>query len=199
MSSRGVSVTVTSSGNMEITLDPIQIQTAKYTAAIGLSAPEPRGLPPAGLLAAHGNDIVDMFLAEPLLVMPPSARNRAAVGILAQLMNTFRIDPLGPGSRVLLEARSGEDAVAGRVLDVDVQVLTLHVDDDVQIELHAVADALLDGECMGFLAAPPARQFGPQEEHGYDRHGDGPLATSRRARYILGLGFCWKRCDAMVS
>lgn len=179
-----LSITVAARSNVEIALNLIQIQTTIDTTTIRLGAPKPRGLRPTSLLAPHSNNIMNMFLAKPLL-MPPRACNNTSLAIPSQSMHTFRINPMAPIRRVFLEARGGEDAVAGGVLDVDVEVLALHLDDDVEVDLHAVADALLDGERVRLLAVPPAPQLRPQQDARDDRHDDGPLAAARRARYIL--------------
>lgn len=191
----GLVITMAPRGDMEIALNLVQVQAAVDTAAVGLGAPEPGGLAPAGLPAAHGDDVVDVLFAEPLVV-PAGARDGAAVAVAAEAVDALGVDPLAPARGVLLEARGGEDAVAGRVLDVDVQVLALHLDHDVQVDLHAVPDALLDRERVRLLALPPPRQLRPQQYARDDRHDHGPLAAARRARYVLRfrLGYTDPSC-----
>ena len=157
-------VTVTSGRDVEIALDLVQVQTAPDTATVRGGTPEAGGLTPAGLLLAEGDNVVYVLLAEAFLVVPPRSRDGLPVAVHAELVDAFAIDPLVPSGGVLLEAGGGENAVAGGVLDVDVQVLALHLEDNVEVDLQAVADTLFHGEGVVLGAAPPPAQLGPQQQ-----------------------------------
>lgn len=115
-------VSVAAGGDVEVALDLVELQAPVDATAVGRVAPQPRRLAPAGALASERDDIVDVLLAEALVVrlLVPFARDGLAVRVLAQLVDPPVVGPLRPARRVLLEPRGGEDAVAGRVLDVDV-------------------------------------------------------------------------------
>lgn len=104
-------------------------------------------------------------------------------------MHALGIRPLRPDGRVALQTSLGEDAIAGRILDVDVEVVAFHVDDDVEVDLHGVGDSLFDGKGVRFGAAPPAAGFAPEKDEGDDEHGDGPFAAAFGAGYIFWFGF----------
>ena len=180
-------VTMTTSGDVEVALDLVEIETTEDAAAVGVTA-DTRGLVPASLLEASSNDIMNMLLAEPLIVLPgiiAGAGNRAAVLVGAELVDALGIDPVLPLSGILLEAGGGEDAVAGGILDVHVQVLALHAHDDVEVNLHLAADALLDGEGVVLLAPPPPRQLRPYQRARDQRDDHRPLPAARRPRHVL--------------
>ena len=182
-----LSVTMTTSGDVEVALDLVEIETTEDAAAVGVTA-DTRGLVPASLLEASSNDIMNMLLAEPLIVLPgiiAGAGNRAAVLVGAELVDALGIDPVLPLSGILLEAGGGEDAVAGGILDVHVQVLALHAHDDVEVDLHLAADALLDGERVALLPAPPPRQLRPHQRARDHRDDHRPLPAARRPRHVL--------------
>lgn len=67
------------------------------------------------------------------------------------------------------------------------QVLAGHLDDDVEVDLQVVADALGDAEGVFFLALPPPLQLGPEQDGGYEEDDDGPFAAARCAGYVLGF------------
>ncbi len=186
-------VAVAAGRDVEVALDSVEVEGAVDAAAVGAgAAAETRGPGPASLLAAHGDDVVDVGLAEAFIV-PPGARVGAAVAVVAELVDALAVDPVRPQRGVLLEPRGGEDAVAGGVLDVHVQVLAGHAHDHVEVDLHAVAHALLDAEGVVLLALPPPRELGPEEDGGHDEHGDGPFPAARGAGHVLRLRLCCGR------
>lgn len=177
-------VPVTPGSDVEIALDPIQIHAPKDAAAVA-GAAQPRRLGPLGPLSTQPHDVVDVLLAETLLVA--LARDDLAVLVPVEPVGSLYVDPLGPRGGVALELGGGEDAVAGGVLDVDVQVGALHPHDRVQVDLHVVAHTLLDSERVLLGAAPPPRQLGPHEDEGDEDHGDGPFSAARGSGDILGF------------
>lgn len=78
-----------------------------------------------------------------------------------QLMHpTLHINPQLPRRRVPLQHIAREDSVAAGILDVDVEVATLHGDDNVEVYLEVVGDAFFDGEEVSFMAGVPSAEFG---------------------------------------
>ena len=187
-----VHISVTKSGDVEITLHLVQVQAAKYATTIGLSTGF-RRLGPLGSLLTQGNDIVNVLLAKTFVierfVQVSCARLDATLTIPSKLMHTLGIRPLRPNSRVVLQTSFGEDAIARGILDVDIEVVAFHLDDDVEIDLHRLGDALFDGKGVRLGTAPPATSFAPEEDEGDDEHGDGPFAAAFGAGYIFGFGF----------
>lgn len=183
-------VSVAPRRNVEITLHLVQIQAAKNATTIRLP-PKLRRLCPLGLLPTQRNNIVDMLLPKALLIIPelqPTlVRVDLALAVPPELVDALGVHPLAPVGRIAMQTLLRHDAVASGVLDVDVDVVARHLDHDVEVDLEFVGDFLLDGEFVGFAAAPPAGDFGPDEEDGDDGHGDGPFAAARGARYILGF------------
>lgn len=92
----------------------------------------------------------------------PARRTR----LLAQLVHSplqILACPMRPGGGVFAQQVAGQGAVAGRVLHVDVQVGAAHGDDDIEVDLHIVRNAFLDGEGLCGCAGEPARYFAPRE------------------------------------
>lgn len=148
-------ITVSTSSNVEISLHLVQVQAAVDATAITAGTPpHPGRLAPLGLLLSERDNVVYVLLTK-ALVVEAGAGDDLAVRILAQLVYALVVDPLRPIGGVLLQPRGSEDAVAGGVLYVDVNVLALHFHDNVNVDLHVVADALLDGVGVVLDAAPP--------------------------------------------
>lgn len=184
-------VAVAAGGNVKVALDLVEVERAVDAAAVG-AATKTRGPAPFGALLAEGDNVVDVLLAKALLVVagdaqPALAGVDAAVGVVAELVDALGVDPLGPRGRVALQLGGGEDAIARGVLDVDVDVVALHVDDDVEVDLHVVGDALFDGKVVRLGAAPPAADLGAHEDEGDEDHGDSPLAAAGGAGDVLGF------------
>lgn len=81
---------------------------------------------------------MDMFLAKPLVVAvgmrPALPGNDATMLVTVQAVDALVVDPMFPGGRLVLQAVPGEDAVAGGVLDIDVQVGALHLQHHVHVD-----------------------------------------------------------------
>lgn len=175
--------------NMKVALDLIQLQTSKNPTAIRRRTPKSRRPRPLGPPPPQRHNIMHMLLSKPL-VMPLQIllpRDHLPVRIPSQLMNPLVVDPVLPNRRVAVQLGSGQDPVARRVLHVDVDVLALHFDDDVEVDVEGVGYALFDGEGVRFRAAPPARGFGPEEDEGDEGDEDGPFAAGGGAGYVLGF------------
>ncbi len=115
-----------------------------------------------------------------------SRRRRAAV--LPQAVRGPAL-PLLPRRGVALERLAGEDAVPGSVLHVDVEVHAFHRDDDVEVQLQRVRDALLDAEGVRRGAGPPAQRLGPDQVAACQQQDDGPGAAAAGPGEVGGFGF----------
>lgn len=129
-------VAVSSGSNMEITLHLIHIQTPKHPATIPSRRTilQPRRLPKLSPPSPRSrrNDIMHVLLPKPLLVlMIPLARNHPALRILPQTMHALGVHPLRPVRRVPLQHIRRQNAVPGRVLHVDVDILARHLEHDI--------------------------------------------------------------------
>lgn len=187
---------------MEISLNLVQVQTAKDPAAIRATAAQPRSLPPLRPPPAQRDDVVDVLLAEALVVRggrPPLAGDEPALLVPTEAVHAHAVDPLRPVGRVLGQHLGGEDAVAGGVLDVDVEVGALHVHDDVEVELHLPPHPLLDRERVHLLAAPPPRQLREDQHQRHHRHYHRPLAAARCPRHVLRLCLCCGRSRRLAN
>ena len=139
-------------------------------------------------------------LLEPSL-LPPMSQHMVHVRILLLLLGQIPplplqrirpLDPLLPVRGVPRQHLAREDAIARGVLDVDVQVGTEHRDDDVEVDLQLVGDALLDAEEVGFVTGVPAAELG-EGQHGADEDQDeGRVTAGGGAAGICGLGFGWE-------
>lgn len=77
----------------------------------------------------------------------------------AQRMYALATGPLRPGCRPTGQGLPGKNAVARRVLHVDVDVLAPHGDDEIHVDLQVVRDALLHAERVRRGADIPATQL----------------------------------------
>lgn len=175
--------------NMKVSLDLIQLQASKNPTTIRRRTPKSGRLRPLRSLASQSNDIMHMFLPETFVMTLeiPLARVHPSLGIPTQLVNPLVVNPVLPHRRIAMELGSSQDPVAGSVLHVDVDVLALHLDDDVEVDIQRMGDALFDGEGVRFGAAPPPGGFGPEEDQGDEADEDGPFAAGGGAGYVLGF------------
>lgn len=122
----------------------------------------------------------------------PAAAATAAAAV--QPMHALGVDPLLPVRGVAPQQVAGEDAVARGVLHVDVQVRTAHGDDDVEVDLQVVRDALLDAEVVRLVALPPAVQLREGEEQADGEEEGGDLAAAAGGEGVGWFGFgCFGR------
>lgn len=118
-----------------------------------------------------------------LLLHPARARGARARPTLRR--------PRVPARRVLLQQIPRQDAVARGVLHVDVQVRAGHGDDQVQVDLQVVRDALFDAEGVRRRAGQPAAHLAAREEDGGEGEDDGPYAAAAGLGDVGLLGFRW--------
>ena len=114
------------------------------------------------------------------------------MAFVRQAMGTARIGPLAPVGGIFGQQIAGEDAVARGILDVDVEVVAEHGDDDVEVDLELVGDSLLDRKEVGFMAAVPAQEFADGEEEGEGDQEEGGVAAGGGATGIGRFGFGWE-------
>jgi hypothetical protein len=185
-------ISMASSSDMEISLHLVDLQTAEKSTAITTR------LPPLQLrrlrklrssASSMSNNIMHMLLSKPLLmIMEPLARNNPPLRIFPKPMHTPSINPLPPIRRVLFQHIAREDPIPSSILHIDVDIVALHRNDDVKVDLQVMAYAFFYREGVGFVASPPACEFGEDEKEGDAEHGDGPFSAAGGLRYILG--FC---------
>jgi len=181
-------VSVPSRCDMEISLDFISIQTAKDPTRIRRPS-DPRGLAELPLLR----------LAQLLMHIPQLFPARIHAVVLAQLVHALLhlpARPLRPVGRIVAKQVTGECAVAGRVLHVDAQVVAVHGDYYVEVYLHVVGYALLDGEGLCGRTGVPSRYLGPGEVYACEDECYGPRGRIAPLDEIclFGLG-----CALLVS
>lgn len=106
--------------------------------------------------------------------------------------------PLRPGRRILGEQIAGENAIARRVLDIDVKVIAGHRDDDVEVDLHIAGDIALDGEDVRGFAGPPAGELRGGEVEAESGEGDSPDGAVAGGCEVGLLGFGWVYIDQLL-
>ncbi|KAL8685207.1 MAG: hypothetical protein Q9218_007904, partial [Villophora microphyllina] len=98
---------------------------------------------------------------------------------IRQLMSSLHSSPITPIGWILRQEIASEDAIAAGVLDVDVEVMAEHGDNDIEVDLQLMGDTLLNGEEVGFMAAIPAEKFTKGEEEGDEDQDEGCLSAKR--------------------
>lgn len=159
-------ISVSSSSDVKVALHLVAVQTAEYPARIR-GSPDPRCLGELLLLllvqvVVHLQVVHLPLLANTLLVQLV----HALLGVLAR--------PLRPAGRVLSQQVASEGAITRGILHVHVQVGAAHGDNDIEIDLHFVRDALFDGEGLSRCSGEPARGFSPGQPDACEDERDGP-------------------------
>lgn len=185
-------VAVASRRDMKVSLHLVQVQASKHAAAVRLSL-GPWSSRPLGPPLSESNNIMNVLFAKALIVsrVPAHARVKLAILVLAELVHALFINPLAPSGGLAGQLVCSKDAISRGILDVDVQVVAVHLDDNVHIDLHVVPDAPFNSKRMGLCSAPPAAKLSPDEYAGDEEHGNSPFSTARRLRHILRLGFSY--------
>lgn len=120
-----------------------------------------------------------------LLVVGSSSFGSAAT----EVMSAFCVFPLRPEGSVAGECLTGHDAIARGILDVDVQVAALHGNDDIEVELQVMRDALFDAKGVVCLANVPAAHLGHcQQERGKGEE-ERPHSSILRLGLVRRFGF----------
>jgi hypothetical protein len=153
-------VAVTTGGYVKVTLNLVESETAKDTAGIVVTTlghfwRSCKLLP----LVSSAEIVVDILF----LVVDASSFS----GTASQLVGALDTVPVRPESRVAREGLTGHDTISRGILNVDVHVVALHGDDDVEVELQVVRDALFHAERVVSLAHVPSAHLGHcQQERG---------------------------------
>ncbi len=182
-------IPVPSRRDVEIPLHLIPLQTAKHPTAIRHLPPlHPRRLLEVPLLTPHlPKHVPDVRVLLLLLHHLPALQRMAS-------------RPARPSGRIAPQHVAGEDPIARRILDVDVEVGAEHGDDDVEVYLEFVGDAFLDGEEVGFVAGVPSSELGEGEEGTDDDEEEGRVAAGGCATGVGGFGFrCGGQCVSWSS
>lgn len=176
-------ISMPSGCNVEITLHLIALETPVDPAAFPHRGPPPHPRRPLKLLLLDpthfAQHMPDMRI---LLFLPHIFRVR-------QLMRSLHGGPVVPIGGILVQQIAGEDTVAAGVLDVDVQIVAEHGDDDVEVDLELMRDALFDGEEVAFMAAVPAEELADGEEERDEDQDEGGVATGGGAAGVGRFGF----------
>ena len=185
-----IPIPMTPGRDVEISLHLIPLQTPiNATRVDSISPPQlgtlgelPPGVPPH--LTQYMAHMGVLFLRlQPARIL---ATKRLILVIVVALVR-----PELPAGGVLLQQLSGENAVTGGVLDVDVQSVAGHLDDDVEVQLEVMGDALFNAEVVVFGAFEPGFKFGDGEDAANEEDKDGPLAASAGGSCVVGFGFGW--------
>ena len=183
-------VTVTSSSDVEVTLHLVQIQTSVDTAAVGV-APESGCLRPLSPLLSKRNNIVNVLLAETLFLIVilglviSITSNDSALAIPSKLVNALVVGPLSPKSLVETQLLGRHDSITRSILDVNMEIIAVHLNHNIQVNLHLPRDTSLDFEVVRLDAAPPAAKLTPDKDERDDGHGDSPFSTSGCSLNVL--------------
>jgi hypothetical protein len=159
-------VAVAAGGDVEVALDLVAVEAAEDAARV-CGAPDARRLGEL-LLLLDAQVVVHLEV-----VHVPAASDLTSIQLMHALLSVLA-RPLRPARGVLAQQIASERAVASGVLHVDVQVGAPHADDDVEVDLHVVRDALLDGKRLGCGAREPARGFGPCQPDACEDERDSP-------------------------
>lgn len=191
-------IPVSSGRDVKVALDLVQLHAPIDPTCIPLGAlSQPRRL--LELLAAdstarstshRAQHIPDMVR---LVMMRGGGSSGGSVRRAVKGMHALAVLPLGPAGVVLLQHLARQDEVAGGVLHVDVQVVAVHGDDHVEVDLQRVPDALLDAELVRLVAAVPAPELGEGEQRARQQQDHGPLSAARVPGRVGGFGFGWER------
>jgi hypothetical protein len=173
--------------DVKIALHLVPLQAAVDAARIRL-APDPRRpLEPAAVPAGLAQRLVHVLVGVAVDLALVDRRRQRVLAAAAPPA------PLAPVGLVQLEGDAGQDAVAGGVLDVDVDLVAVHGHDHVDVDLQRVRDALLDREGVVDGAGEPAPRLRQHQPGGSDQQEDGPGVATAGAREVRRLGFGWAR------
>ena len=91
-----------------------------------------------------------------------------------RLVHALLVTPLGPGGGIFLQHFAGEDAVSRCVLHVDGDVFAMHGDDDIDVDLQGMRDALFNAETVCHGASKPTAGLAEDERDGGDEEEECP-------------------------
>ena len=170
-------VAVAARRDVEVALHLVAVQAAEDAARVAFAA-QARRLGELLLLLGRAELVVDIPHIFP-----------AGEAVVALAQDVLALAPLAEVGGVFAEQVACEGSVAGCVLHVHVEVGARHCDNNVDVDLHVVGDALLNGEGLRGLAGPPARDFGPGEVDACAEEEDGPRGRVATAGQVCLFGF----------
>ena len=71
------------------------------------------------------------------------------------------------------------------------QIRTPHRDDDVEVDLQVVRDALFDAEVVRLVSLPPAAELGEGQDEACEEEEGGDLAAAAGGQGVGRFGFRW--------
>ena len=167
---------MTARRDVKVTLHLVPFQTSKYSAAIcNIPPSEPRRP------------------LEFLLLTPDFPQHMPNVGILLLFLDhvptikRMAPRPLAPACRITIQCCISLYAITGRILNVDVQVATLHWKDNVEVYLQFVGHALLNTEKMGFVTGVPTPKLSKGQEAADYNEEQGSVAACGGAPGVGGF------------
>lgn len=184
--------------DMEIPLHLISLHTPIHPTSILILSPSQlrsaRPLPPRPRLPQI---LVHILLIPILLELLPDERGTRKSLFMPPLPGLpihyhAPMPPLREISGVRVQALARDDAVPGGVLDVYAQVGALHGDDDVEVQLQIVGDALFDAEGVGRVALHPAPELGDGEPGAEGEEEDRPGGAIAGLLEVVVLCFGWE-------
>ncbi len=110
-------------------------------------------------------------------------------GQMVQQMHSLGVHPLIPTGGVFPQQIARQDAVAARVLHVDVQVGATHRDHDVEVDLQRVRHPFFDGEEVRLMPAVPATELGHGEDGGREQEEQCGVTPGGAAAGVRRFGF----------
>jgi hypothetical protein len=178
-------VAVATSGDVKVALDLVENKAAKDTAGVVVTTLWHLWSPCKILPHVSSSDIVMDVV---FLVVDASSFS----GTAAQLVGALDAVPVRPEGGVACQGLTGHDTVSRSILNVDVQVDALHGDNNVEVDLHVVRDALFHAERVMCLAhVPPAHLGHCQRERGQGEE-ERPHSSIPCLCRVRGFGFgCW--------
>ena len=170
-------VSVSASGDVEITLYLVELQSAIDTTRVRHSTPTQLGRLCKLLLSLFRSTEVIMDIL--LLIIGTSSFGSTAT----KMMSTLCILPMRPHGWVAVKGLTGHDAVTRGILDVDMEVVAFHGHYDVEVELEIVRDALFYAEGVVRFTHVPAAHLG----HCQQERGEGEEERPYSSILCLGL------------
>lgn len=135
---REITVPMAPGSDMEVALHLVAFQATVDTTRVDqIATAQPRAL--GELLARVATHLVqDVVNVRVLLLLGETVGILMAESLILAGTVVALIHPQLPASLFLLEELAGENPVPGRVLDIDMQGIAGHLDDDVQVQLEVM-------------------------------------------------------------
>lgn len=92
----------------------------------------------------------------------------------AQGVTSLPALPLRPRRRLSVQCHPSQDPVSSSILNVEMDIIAFHRNNNIEVDLQVVRDALFHRECMRRDSDPPSLDFCDTEEYGAQNEHDGP-------------------------